>query len=342
MLSADVRFEGFTQTDWARVLSLFAPRRAEGGERDPDRPRGGVIAVHGGGRLRKLVHTEVGRLRLDDVASAWPLEAAELARRHHASWAVVVEIGALEDVMESFGARARRGDTFTAQLLLLVTLLREQLLEGRIEHWPVRLAGMPVPTEAMIDHTLDALCQREHVIALGLFDGGELYTSIAMRRGRAGGIDWILGPDELRRDMGLLAGDWRRDHRHLARAVERRMGKLALGVYAEASTLRRLEVDPTPGAWAKAVAVRDVILQPVPVALALPLGIDAGRAAVSALRGVLDRAGASEAAAPLVGTVRSTLGDLADALGLTPAPGSVGGLEFDLLELLRRLLVRER
>jgi hypothetical protein len=342
VLSADVRFEGFTQTDWSRVLSLFAPRRAEGAERDPERPRGGVIAVHGGGRIRKLVHTEVGRLRLDDLLDAWPLDAAELARRHHASWSVVVEMGALEEIMESFGARARRDDDFTTQLLLLVGLVREQILEGRIEHWPVRLAGMPVPTTGMVSRTLDAICPREQVIALGLFDGGELYTSIALRRGASGNVDWIVGPDELRRDMGLLAGDWRRDHRHLARAVERRMGRIAMGVYAETATLRRLEVDATPGAWAKAVAVRDVILQPVPVALALPLGIDAGRAAVSALRDVIDRAGASEAAGPLLGSVRSTLGDLADALGLTPAPGAVAGLEFDPLELLRRLLVRDR
>ena len=68
MLSADVRFEGFTATDWSRVLALFSPRIPTGGERDPDRPKGGVIAVHGDGRLRKLVHTQAGRMRLDDIA----------------------------------------------------------------------------------------------------------------------------------------------------------------------------------------------------------------------------------------------------------------------------------
>jgi hypothetical protein len=40
--------------------------------------------VHSGGRLIKLVHTEVGRLRLDAAFAAWPIPAEELARRHHA------------------------------------------------------------------------------------------------------------------------------------------------------------------------------------------------------------------------------------------------------------------
>src|SRR5262249_38237719 len=105
VLSADVRFEGFTATDWIRVLSLFRPRRMQGDERNPERPRGGVIAVHSGGRLIKLVHTEVGRLRLDDIARAWPLTSEELAHRHHASWAATLEAGTLEAIMDEFGAR---------------------------------------------------------------------------------------------------------------------------------------------------------------------------------------------------------------------------------------------
>jgi hypothetical protein len=72
VLSADVRFEGFTATDWVRVLSLFRPRRASGAERDPSRPRGGVVAVHAGGKIKKLVHTDAGRLRLDDVQGSSP------------------------------------------------------------------------------------------------------------------------------------------------------------------------------------------------------------------------------------------------------------------------------
>ncbi len=339
MLTADVRFEGFTATDWSRVLSLFAPQKASGGARDPERPRGAIIAVHGDGRLRKLVHTRVGRLRLDDVVAEWPLSPEELARRHDASFAAIIEMGALESIMDRFGEKVQRHDDLTAQTLLLLSLAQSEVLGGRIRYFPMRLSGVPIPGRGVIHGTLDAVCPAGTTILVGLFDGGELWTSIALRRHASGCFDAIVGPDEIRRDMGLLAGDFRRDYRHLARTVERRMGRVSLGLFAEMQTFKRLEVDPKPGAWAKAVAIRDVILSPVPPLLAIPLGVDAGRAALSSVRVVLDRVDAWRYIAPFSERLRELL----------PAPpdpekgSSIGALfGFEPLELLRRLLSRDR
>lgn len=348
MLSADARFEGFTQSDWSRVLSLFRPRATTGKERDPERARGGVIAVHSEGRLRKLLHTKAGRLRLDDAEREWPMPLEQLAIQNHASWALSLEAGALEDVMEQFGARVRRSDDLTAQSLLLVSLVRQEMIARRVDFYPARLAGLPVPTANMVERTLDAVCPKGQALLLGLFEGGELWTSAALRRAQTGGFDWIIGPDEIRRDMGLLAGDWRRDYRHLARAIERRVGKLALGVFAETSTFRALEVDPTPGSWARAVAIRDVILSPVPVALTIPLGIDAGRAALSAIAGVAERAEGIAMVSPFLSAFRGAISSIArGAEAAAPAAKSavsewIPGGAFDPLEILRRLLARER
>jgi hypothetical protein len=337
VFAADVRFEGFTATDWERVLVLFRPRRPGVEQRDPDRPRGGVIAVHGGGRVRKLVHTHVGRLRLDDVLADWPITPQELAARHQASWAAVIEMGALESIMEQFGAKTRRGDDLTAQVLTFLLLAREEVEAGRLQHWPTRLAGMPVPTAGMVRGTMDAVCPPGRSMVLGLFEGGELWTSLALRRSTEGRLDRILGPDELRRDMGLLSGDWRRDYRHLSRAVEDALGPLAFGCFSEAATFRALEVDPTPGAWARAVAVRDVILSPVPAAMALPLGLDASRAALGLARQVAEQTGVWSAVGPWV----TGFGAVArHALFGDRDPAEVLG--FEPLELLRRLLARDR
>lgn len=342
MLAPDVRFEGFTATDWIRVLSLFRPRPSTRETRDPERPRGGVVGVHAGGRLRKLVHTEAGRLRVEggaaprpEPASArpgWPLSAESLAERHHASWAVTIEVGTLETIMERFGARAQRGDDFTAQTLCLLQLAREEHLAGRIDLWPARLRGAPIPTAGMVRGTLDSVCGVGRTMVVGLFEAGELWTSIALRRD-ARGFNLILGPDEIREDMGLLAGDWRRDFRHLARAIEHRAGPISLGCFAEASRIRELEVDPNPGAWARAVAVRDVILSPVPPALAIPLGIDAGRAALTALRAVAERVDPVGVVGPAVRRLLERGGGEADV---------AARLGFQPLELLRRLLSRDR
>lgn len=332
MLSADVRLEGFTTTDWTRILSLFRPRRASGEQRDPDRPRGGVIAVHTNGKLHKLVHTQVGRLRLDDAARDFPIPAEELARRHHASWGASLEAGTLERIMDTFGARARRGDDITAQIISLAQIAREELISGAIDLWPRLLHGMPIPSPGMVRGTIDTVCPPGKTMLVGLFEGGELWTSIALRRG-LGGFNLILGPDEVRGDMGLLAGDWTRDYRHLSRAIEDRVGPLALGCFAEVATLRKLEVDPSPGAWAHAALVRDVILAPVPVALGIPLGVDVGRFALTALRKVAEQVDPIGVVGPSLQALRDmTTGDrdVKSVLGFHP------------LEILRRLLSRDR
>lgn len=331
MLSADVRFEGFTATDWTRVLSLFRPRRLASEQREPTRPRGGVVAVHAAGKLQKLVHTEVGRLRLDEAQRMFPCSAEPLARAHHASWGLILEAGTLEAIMDRFAERTRRGDDVTAQTITLAQAAREELAAGRIDLWPFRLRGVPIPSPSMVRGSLDSVCPVNRTMVVGLFESGELWTSIALRRGPRG-VNLILGPDEVRGDMGLLAGDWRRDYRHLSRAIEERSGPLAFGCYAEVSTLRKLEVDPNPGAWARAAALRDIILSPLPAPLAIPLGIDAGRAAWSALRVVAERLDPVGVVSPAMAALRDlTTGDrdVKDVLGFHP------------LDLLRTLLSRE-
>ncbi len=332
MLSADVRFEGFTATDWTRVLSLFRPRRPASEQRDPARPRGGVVAIHAGSRLLKLVHTEVGRLRLDDAQRAFPCPAEALARSHHASWSAIVEAGTLDAIMDRFAERSRRGDDIAAQTITLLQVAREEMIAGRIEIWPGRLKGVPIPSQAVVRSSLDSVCPVGRTMVVGLFEAGSCWTSIALRRG-PGGFNLVLGPDEVRGDMGLLAGDWRRDYRHLSRAVEDRSGPLAFGCYAEVATIRALEVDPTPGAWARAAALRDIILSPLPAPLAIPLGIDAGWAAWSALRAAAERLDPVGVVAPAMAALRDVAfgdRDVSEVLGFHP------------LELLRKVLSRER
>ena len=124
MLAPDVRFEGFTTSDWGRVLTLFRPRPKATEARDPERPRGGIIAIHEHGKLKKLLHTIVGRLRLDEAQRDWPLSAQAIAVRHQASWAAILSWGVLEDIMDRFAARVRRGDDLTAQTLALLQVDR--------------------------------------------------------------------------------------------------------------------------------------------------------------------------------------------------------------------------
>jgi hypothetical protein len=180
---------------------------------------------------------------------------------------------------------------------------------------------------------MDSLCPTGRVAAVGVFERGSLYTALALRRS-AQGIDAIVGPDELRPALGLLSGDFRRDAQFLGEAVERVVGPLALGCYGELSTFQALAAAPAPGAWASAVFARDIVIEPASPGVAVPLGLDAGRALLSGVKGLVERFGGG-------GFMRSDR--LLSTLG-RGVPLFVDDVQarlgFDPLKLLARLLSR--
>jgi hypothetical protein len=344
LLTRDVHFEGFTTEDWARFLALWKPRAAP--ELEPTRPRGGIIVVHEDGEALKVLHTQRGRLDPASIApppgragshalalrTGQPSAIEQLGRDHRASWALSVRLGALDEVMERLGASVRQGDDLTLQSLLLCSIVRDMIAEGAIAMWPQRLRGVPIPAAHVVRRTLDALCADGRAIVLGLFDGGGLWTCfVARRRGHA--FDLIAGPDELRGSLGLLSGDWRRDYRHLAGAVEQRYAPLGFGCFAELKSFRALQTDSSPGAWGRAVAVRDVLVAPMPLAVGIGIGVDGARYAFQGLRVLTERIGPLAALGPMIGAARARVATITGK--------DVGGLlGFDPMAVLRALLER--
>jgi hypothetical protein len=328
MLSPDVRVEGFTTQEWLRLAEIVrAPARDE-----PVRTSaGGVVAVTRHGRLRKLLSTRSGRL--DHVAQEWPLELSELSAQNQARWAVELTAGSLERLADRFGERLRQTDTYLSQTLEFLRVLRELEAEGGVRVWPWPVSEWPIPTERAVVRAMDALCPVGRVAVVGVFERGALYTALALHRGHKG-IDAIVGPQELRPALGLLSGDYRRDAAYLGAAVEQVVGPLSLGCYGELSTFQALANAPAPGAWAAAAIARDIVIEPLSPGMALPLGLDAGRALLSGVRGLVERFGGG-------GLMRS------DRLVATLERGMPlfvddvqARLGFDPLKLLARLLTR--
>lgn len=346
MVTEDVALEGFTYAQWTRLAEAFRPtefvaRELSERQQDeneglgPERPIGGIVAVTSGSVLRKLVSTRLGR---NDVREQpWPEALESLAARHRARWALELSAGALDELADRFGERLARGQDFLGQALIMLGIVRELEAEGVLRAWPFRAAEWPVPSERAVGRALDLLCPPEKALVLGVFEAGELSTCLVARRGRTG-FDRIVGPDELGREMGLLSGDFRRDHRHLAAAVERHVAKIAVGCYAELGTFRLLAGTREPGAWARAVAAQDVVISPWMPGVALPLGLDAGRAAFRELKSVAARFGA--------GHWFSRESPLLLALSSLERPAWLGDdvrefLGFDPWQLLVRLFARE-
>jgi len=330
VLTADVRFEGFSPTDWSRLLSLFrvAPPAPEyeGGA------RGGLVLIHDGGRIRKALHTRDGRI--DPHTIRWPADLADVASESGVRFVWGFHTGALEELMERFGARVRRGDDGLAQALILFGAFRELLDEGAITSWPRKLKNVPVPTRAVVDRAIDSIVPAGRTMLLALYESGELWTALVLRRaeGSPARFDAIAGPMHLRREMGFVSGDFRRDYRHLVSAVEALYGPLSIGVHAQVETVRQLIIGAEAGDWARAVALRDVVLAPLPLVLTVPLGIDA-------TRGALQLAARAAKTIDPLGVVQPALQLLGRALPeLPPTGGASPG--FSPLELLRKLLSR--
>src|SRR5258706_7080726 len=284
MFTKDVRFEGWTTEDWSRLLTLWKRPPEPGSEATG----GGLLIIHSGGRVRKMLHTKRGRIDKDGVP--WPAPLPPLAAQHGASWIVAAPTGGLERLAERFGARCRREDDLAKQARLLFDIVRELAADGIIEIWPHRIERFSLPSRSPLGNTFAALFPPGHLVGMAVFHQGELWTSIAVRREQSG-VSHIVGPDELRRRLTFLSGDFRRDYRYALAAMEDSIGPVAIGCFSELSILRDLQNERSWEAWLRALVVRDVIITPTGASLVGPLAADAAVWAAIAFNSLGDRWG---------------------------------------------------
>lgn len=343
MIAADVRIEGFDARSWTNLVSLFAPgvlQRIQRGPQQSDapeldsrdaseRPAGTLVAVISAERkVRRAFHTVRGRVR--GLATISKDELHELAARYGARRALVIREGAIEEIAERVAQRLERGDDYIAQWLVLARTVRELIDAGIIEVSPRPFAALPIPTAGMVRRALDIVLPEDRSLVMVLWNGQTPWTAVALRR-RGGEIDRIAGPDLIARWSGPLGGDWRRDHRFVSEGVERALAPLHLGIYGQIGSVRALLRSAEPGAWARAVALREVIVRPSPPYVAVALGADATRAIARRTATILGGIDALARFAPLASAVRSRVSEIASVTQT---------LGFDPLAVLAVLLAR--
>lgn len=342
MISAELRFEGFDARSWTNLVSLFLPGLPERLEREPDatdapvaegdaHTRGSLVVVVDAddvilaashsqrGRVRELAGTTVDR-------TALPL----LAARVGAHRVLLLREGVMEELAEQLGVRFRSDDTYLAQILEILRAMRELEAAGELVLWPNPIANVPIPAAGTFERALDLVLPDGRAAVLALWDG-PLWTAVVLRR-RHASIDLVAGPEMLVRWTGPLGGDWRRDYRVILDSVGRSVAPVHFGLFAEAPTVRTLLRSADAGTWAQAVAVRNVVISPMPRTVGAALGADAvrgiGKASARALGG-LDFAGAL---LPLVREVRARV---------THASSVSETLGFDPLKVLGAILRRD-
>ncbi|MCU0690218.1 MAG: hypothetical protein MUF54_02330 [Polyangiaceae bacterium] len=325
MLDPALRFDGFDTRDWSRLLSLW-PSSAAAASQAPM----GVLLVHDGRRVRKAIRADlVGVPELED---RWPLALGEVAAMHRAPWVVALRVGALEELAEEIAVRTKRSDDMLDQVLTAWRVARELAASKRLETWPSSWEAVPAPTRAMVVGAMGLLCPPKHVVVLAVWRDHALWTSVALRRG-IDTVDWIAGPEELRSQLAGSGGEMTRAHERLVRRVRDWMGPVALAMSAQARDWQALGASVgSVGAWVRATGRGRLVVDPLPVGMAIPIAVDAARVALVLARGLVQRAvpGAAGLAQP-GDAAASWMGQVADLweatrmlFGMRTTPGQDG------------------
>jgi len=342
VISESLRFEGFDSRSWTNLIGLFAPNvvhRLESEGADSDAPvadesssaaRSGSLIVVLDDREHVLMamHTRNGRIKGLEYEGPDSLEA--MAERWSASRCVVLREGVMEEIAERAAYKTERGDDYLAQLLVISRTIREMSEAGLLLTWPRTFEAAPIPTIGMVNRALDTVLPDNHAVVIVIWNGNSVWSALVLRR-RDGFIDLVAGPDLLTRWTGPLGGDWRRDYRVISEAVDRAAAPVHLGIFTNLGTLRELLRSYDPGAWATAVAVRDVIVSPTPPYIAVALGADVVRATAKESARWLGGIDALGQFAPLANFVRSRIAEVASVTAT---------LGFDPLNLLAQWLRR--
>lgn len=312
MLSPDLRVHGFTATSWLRLLSLFGVgTRAE--TSNASGAHGTVVVIENPDETAcAAFHTHLGGFSADGYASRADLPA--LCERQLALRGIVVRRGAIEELTERAAARVLATEDFAAQWLALLATTRELTREGLLYFWPAR-TQLPLPTAAMLSRTLDVVLPDDRTFVAVLWDGDEVWTALCLRR-RGREIDCLLGPEAVLEASGPLSGDYRRDHRAICRAIERELAPVHIGLFAQREQLERLLRAPHAGAWAKAVALREVIVDPAPPYVAVAVSADALRASAKKTGEWLGGIDFLSFLEPVGKVLREQIGQVASVTGL--------------------------
>lgn len=334
MISIDTEFTGFDARSWCRLVSLVAPGAigmAPGSVHRASLEAGGVLwVIYREDGAARAIHSRRGVLAFEAWSASSDLE--RIAAKHGARYAIAAKEGAIEELYERVGARLHPDDDLFSTVLLVLGALRELIDDGRIHTTPKLMGAVPLPTVEVLHRAWDALLPDGKTAVVATFEDASLDTALIVRR-RGASLDRVMGPEALRAMVGPLGGDFRRDFRFVRDGVERSLGPLAFGLYAETETLRTLLRAQDSGLWARGIAAREVMLDPMPAWMAMAAGAGALRSAVSRSQALLEAIGLAGIFGPLAGPVRLAT----DVLREVDFRAMLG---FDPLELLALLIRR--
>jgi hypothetical protein len=324
LIDPAIRIIDLSPREWKNLLrfvSTPAPLPGEGARR-----AGGLVLLRSGGKVVKANHTGKGRVAPIAVESTDAAALKALARAEGVRWVIVLEEGALDELMHRVQERVRMDQDTLAQGLEWPRAFRELLVEGKIAVHPRPLEGVPIPQPATLKRALDLAWPDDRTVVAALFEGSEVWTSLVLRKTR-GVIDLVAG----HRALGLHPAEVKSflDYPRILSAVKHKFGEPHVGLFAERRVVQRLLADESNGAWAKAYARREVIVEPMTPWAGMLLGSGVMREAFDRSKKLLSRLDPLGLAQPLARAAREKLTATVDFKQV---------LGFDPFEVLDRLI----
>jgi hypothetical protein len=327
VLSANLRVTGYDAVSWGRFVSLFSATDASGEPEELHDPyRVLVVVEDASGAACAAFIADQGSV--DASSYATRADLPRLCEELRARRGVALRLGTIEEITERAAEHVLRTDDYAAQWLALFGAMRELEREGALYFWPERANPVPLPSPQLITRALDVVLPDEHSFVAALWEDTELWTATVVRR-RGGQFDLLAGPELVLDVVGPLSGDFRRDHRAVSRAVSSAIAPVQIGIYAQRRRFQRLLREAEPGSWAKAIALREVIIDPSPAYVHVAVGADALRATARKTGEMLGGIDFMAYIEPVARYAREQIAHVASVTGM---------LGFNPLQLLARRL----
>jgi len=247
-----------------------------------------------------------------------------LRREHGATWAVAVGGAALRRLDAALSRAFDPSGDLLDGLLRLAHEAREARRAGELLFSPALLDDVPIPAAAQVRSAFDLVLPDDRTALFYAFGPQGLSFGLVAEK-RRGRLVCVAGHEALG-GIAVRGAQWRAAVPRILRETALRFAPPAVGVFGDEAALRRIVFGTEPAALPRALATREVILDPLPPWLAVLLGLDTAAKAAGTARSLLrrfDPLGLAERLDParLARDLQQRLGvehPLARALGFDP------------------------
>jgi hypothetical protein len=277
MLSSNLHVTGYDASSWRRLISLFgAGASSEASPRTASSLLDRLVVVEDDhGACCAAFIADRGPVTLERYAGRG--ELSELCAQFGVRGAVAMRLGTIDALAERAAEDILHTNDTAGQWLALFKAMRALQQEGDLYFWPETRDTVPLPSTQLLTRALDVVLPDEHSFVAVLWEETEVWTALVLRRS-GGKFDLIAGPELVLDTVGPLSGDFRRDHRAVSRAISGAVAPVQVGIYCQRKRFQRLLRDAEPGAWAKAIALLEIIIDPSPAYVHIAVAADALRA----------------------------------------------------------------